>query len=80
MKTVNIHEAKTHLSQLINEVLEGQEVVIAKSGKPLISLCVYQPTEFKRQGGQLRGLIKIAKNFDDPLPAELAQAFEGKDE
>lgn len=78
MKTVNIHKAKTHLSKLIQQVLEGEEVVIAKYGKPLVSLKPYQPTR-KRTPGAWEGKIWIADDFDE-LPEKMAAAFRGETE
>lgn len=78
---VNIHEAKTHFSKLINLSLQGEEVIIARSGKPLIRLMPYQEEEKKtRQGGQLKGLIQISDDFDAPLPDELLKQFYGNEE
>ncbi len=76
---VNIHDAKTHFSKLINEVLKGGEIIIARDGVPLVRLVAYtdQPTE--RRGGQFRGLIEVSKDFDAPLPDELLKQFYGKD-
>ena len=78
MQTVNIHEAKTHLSKLLEEVSKGKEVVIAKSGKPMAKLTGLNPVRPVRKPGFLKGKIKIAENFDAPLPNDLLDAFEGK--
>ena len=76
MVTVNIHEAKTHLSRLLARVEAGEEVVIARNGKPVARL-VNVPKRGKRQFGSMKGLIKLDDSFFDPLPdAELA-AWEG---
>lgn len=75
MKTVNIHDAKTHFSKLINLALNGEEIVIARGGKALIKLIPYFEDLPVREGGQFRGLIKISKDFDAPLPKELLQQF-----
>ena len=80
MHIVNIHQAKTHLSELINQVLAGEKVIIAKAGNPLVVLCVYNEPEFVRQGGQLKGLLKIEENFDAPLPSEITKIFQGEEE
>lgn len=80
MTMVNIHEAKTHFSKLINDVLEGKIVVIAKSGVPLVQLTPYSEEIQPRQGGQLRGLIEISKDFDAPLPKEVLESFYGDGE
>ncbi|OGA00873.1 MAG: hypothetical protein A3H35_18515 [Betaproteobacteria bacterium RIFCSPLOWO2_02_FULL_62_17] len=78
MHTVNIHEAKTHLSRLVEEVSKGQEILIAKSGKPMAKLTGIKTVKPKRQPGFLKGKIKIADDFDAPLPDDLLDAFEGK--
>lgn len=77
---VNIHRAKTHLSELISEVLVGKEVIIAKAGKPLVQLVLYQPSMRQRKGGQLRGLIHIKDDFDAALPEEIEKSFRGEGE
>lgn len=78
MHTVNIHEAKTHLSKLVEEVSKGREIVIAKSGKPMARLTGISPAKPIRKPGFLKGKIKIADDFDAPLPEDLLDAFEGK--
>ena len=78
MHTVNIHEAKTHLSKLLEEVSNGQEIVIAKSGKPMAKLTGIKPAKPIRKPGFLKGKIKIADDFDAPLPDDFLDAFEGK--
>jgi len=78
MHTVNIHEAKTHLSRLLEEVSNGREIVIAKSGKPMAKLTGIKPAKPIRKPGFLKGKIKIANDFDAPLPEDLLDAFEGK--
>ncbi len=64
---VNIHEAKTHLSELLQRVMNGEEVIIAKSGKPIARLARYQPGTQPRTPGDDAGLVSIAPNFDEPL-------------
>lgn len=75
---VNIHNAKTHLSRLVDEVARGGEVVIAKAGKPLAKLVPIKPAARARKPGFLKGKIKIADDFDAPLPPEVLAAFEGR--
>ncbi len=77
MILVNIHEAKTHFSKLINQAIAGEEVVIARDGTPLIKLTPYIEETRHRQGGQLSGLIQIREDFDDPLPEEYLNSFYG---
>lgn len=64
MLITNIYEAKTHLSSLINKVLNGEEVVIAKAGKPLVELVPFSAEKEKVKFGLLRDKISIADNFD----------------
>lgn len=75
MRIVNIHEAKTHFSKLVNTVMEGNEVLIAMAGKPVAKL---GPISAKRRirFGLLKGKIKISKDFDAPLPDEFLTEFE----
>ena len=76
MIQVNIHEAKTHLSRLIAQVAAGEEVVIAKSGKPLVKLTPISDVGSKRTLGRDFGLFEVPEDFDDSLPEEELQAFE----
>ncbi|HTR57341.1 MAG TPA: type II toxin-antitoxin system Phd/YefM family antitoxin [Casimicrobiaceae bacterium] len=78
MDTFNIHEAKTHLSRLIEEVSGGAEIVIAKAGKPVAKLVPIDPIRPVRKPGFLKGKIRIPADFDAPLPDWLLDAFEGK--
>ena len=78
MKQVNIHHAKTHLSRLLEEVSAGEEIAIAKSGKPLAKLVPLTAARRARKPGFLKGRIRIAADFDAPLPDALLDRFEGK--
>ncbi len=78
MPTVNIHEAKTNLSRLIEAVAQGDEVVIAKAGKPMVRIVPFATQKTPRRLGGLKGKIRIADDFDAPLPDELLAAFEGR--
>ena len=78
MRTVNIHAAKTHLSRLLNEVAAGEEIVIAKAGKPVARLVPFEPRREPRRPGLMKGKIRIADDFDDPLPEEIMAAFRGE--
>jgi prevent-host-death family protein len=80
MKTVNIHAAKTHLSSLVEEAAGGEEIIIAKAGKPVARLVALEKPKFERKPGTMAGLIEIYDNFDDPLPPDLAEAFGIEDE
>ena len=78
MTKVNIHQAKTQFSRLVDLAAGGEEVIIAKSGKPVARLVAYAIKGAVRRPGSMRGKIRIKKNFDAPLPKELLDAFEGK--
>lgn len=78
MKIVNIHDAKTHFSKLIQETLNGEEIIIARGNQPLVRLSIYEETPQPRKSGQLSGMIKISEDFDAPLPIEYQHFFEGK--
>lgn len=76
MSQVNIHEAKTHLSRLVKEAAKGKEVVIAIAGKPAARLVPLEATPGKkRKPGRLKGKIRIADDFDAPLPDALLKLF-----
>jgi prevent-host-death family protein len=77
---VNIHDAKTHLSRLIERVERGEEIVIARSGKPVAKLVPFDRDMTPRPFGTMRGLIQVPDDFDDPLPPELLRLFEGEEE
>lgn len=66
MQIANIHDAKAKLSQLINQALAGEDVVIARAGAPLVRLVPVLPDIRPREGGQLHGKIWIAEDFDAP--------------
>jgi len=74
MKIANIHEAKTHLSQLVERAVAGEEIIIAKAGKPMVKLVPYEQNLEPRHGGQWRGKVWMADDFDE-LPEDIAAAF-----
>ncbi len=74
MEIANIHEAKTQLSKLVERALEGEEVVIARAGKPAVRRVPIRESDTPRKGGQWGGKIRIAEDFDE-LPDDLARAF-----
>ena len=76
MKTVNVHQAKTQLSRLLEEVAAGQEIVIAKAGKPVARLVSLRAASKKRQLGILEGKLTMLPNFDAPLPDAILEVFE----
>ena len=77
MVTVNVHEAKTNLSRLLAQVEAGEDVVIARNGKPVARLVEYQPRG-KRQFGAWKDRISIDDSFFDPLPEEELALWEGR--
>jgi len=78
MGVFNVHDAKTHLSRLLDRVAEGEEIIIAKSGKPVAKLV--RLSAEPRRPGRLKGRIHIGPDFDEPLPAEILAAFRGETE
>lgn len=78
--TVNIHEARTHFSKLIERVRLGEEIVIAKAGEPVARLVPEKPRRKPRKPGSGKGQIWMSEDFDDPLPDDLLDLFEGKAE
>ncbi len=80
MQTVNIHAAKTQFSRLVDEAAAGEEIIVARAGKPvarLVPLATPQ-TARKRVLGRLAGHLTVPADFDAPLPANVLDAFEGR--
>jgi prevent-host-death family protein len=75
MSIVNTYEAKSQLSKLIDRAAAGEEIIIARAGKPVARLTAYTPPNHPRVGGQWSGRIQMAHDFDAPLPPEIMQAF-----
>jgi prevent-host-death family protein len=76
-KVINIHEAKTHLSRIIDEVAAGAEVIIAKAGKPMARLSPIAVKPRRKKLGLLKGKIKVPDDFNAPLDEVIAD-FEGR--
>ena len=74
-----MHEAKTHLSRLVERAAAGEEIVIARNGKPAARLVAYEEPRLRRLGGEWAGKVWIAPDFDE-LPEELLRAFEGEND
>jgi prevent-host-death family protein len=74
MAVVNVHEAKTHLSRLLERVAAGEEIVIAKAGRPVARLVAYDESLEPRRPGGWEGRVWMADDFDE-LPPELLEAF-----
>lgn len=73
---VNIHEAKTHFSKLLARVKAGEEIIIAKAGQPVARLLPVTERPARRMPGSAQGRVKIAPDFDAPLPESLLETFE----
>jgi prevent-host-death family protein len=74
MKALNLYEAKSQLSALVEEAAAGTEIVIAKNGRPRAKLVAIRPVR-QREPGSARGRIRVAADFDAPLPAHVLEAF-----
>jgi len=68
MQIINIHQAKTTLSQLIEKTLQGEDIIIAKAGKPVVKLVAYKKKMQLRKPGLLKGKISISDDFDEEDP------------
>jgi prevent-host-death family protein len=76
--SVNVYEAKTHLSQLLDRAAAGEEIVIARAGRPIARLVALGGTSSQRRiPGGWRGRVSIADDFDE-LPADMSAAFSGE--
>lgn len=76
-RVLNLYEAKTQLSKLVDEAAGGAEIVIAKAGKPRARLVGLRPPRRRRRPGGAKGRIRISRDFDAPLPPEILDAFLG---
>ena len=74
---VGVYAAKTHLSRLLDRAARGEEVVITRNGKPIARLVPVQRRRGPRKLGALRGKVRVAADFDAPLPKEILALFEG---
>ena len=74
MEIANIHEAKSQLSRLVERAIQGEEVIIARAGKPMVRLVPVHRDEAPRRGGQWKGKVHIAPDFDE-LPDDIARAL-----
>jgi prevent-host-death family protein len=79
VKTVNLYEAKTHLSELVERAAAGEEIVIAKAGKPKARLAPLLGAAERRKPGGWKGEVVVAEDFDEPLPTEVLVGFLGGD-
>ena len=78
METVNIYDAKTRLSQLVDKAAGGEDVIVSRNGKPLVRITRLERAKRQIRFGVLKGKIRIAKDFDAPLPEDVLAAFEGR--
>ncbi|MDA2930767.1 type II toxin-antitoxin system Phd/YefM family antitoxin [Acidobacteria bacterium AH-259-O06] len=78
MDIVNVHEAKTHLSRVLERVAKGEEIVIAKNGRPIAKLVPIRNRP--RQPGRLKGRIRMGPDFDERLPDSIIRAFQSDSE
>lgn len=78
MEMVNIYDAKTRLSQLVDKAAAGEDVVVSRNGKPLVRLTRLTPPKRPIKFGLLKGKVTIAADFDAPLPDEVLAGFEGR--
>ncbi len=78
MRTVNMHQAKTHLSRLVREAVDGQPFVIARAGKPLVRVTAVEEAPRKRLIGCLDGQFSVPDDFDTMFADEIQAMFEGK--
>jgi len=74
--TLNVHEAKTHLSRLLDRALEGEEIVIARAGKPLVRLVPVEQAPRRRRIGSAAGQFQVPDDFLAPLDEEILREFE----
>jgi prevent-host-death family protein len=79
-KPVNIYDAKTRLSELVDRAAAGEEIIIAKAGEPMARLVPLRAVHERRVFGRWAGQMSVAKDFDAPLPDDLLRAFEGDDD
>jgi len=78
MRTINIHAAKIQLSRLVDAAAAGEEIIIAKSGKPIARLGPLSGPRLKRTLGVLAGRLRVPEDFDSDLPDEVLDAFVGR--
>jgi len=76
-RTINIYEAKTQLSKLVDQAAAGDDVIIARAGNPVARLTRLEQTKRTIRFGLLKGRVKIGKDFDAPLPEDIQAQFEG---
>ena len=79
MKPVNVYDAKTRLSQLIDKAASGEDVILSRNGKPLARITrLKEPAGHRIRFGVLKGKVRVAADFDEAFPAEVLAEFEGR--
>ena len=78
MTEVNVYEAKTHLSRLLDRAAGGEEILITRHGRPVARLGPIPDRPRARQLGRLKGRIRVSRDFDAPLPDDMLEAFEAE--
>ena len=78
METVNIYDAKTRLSQLVDKAASGEDVVVSRNGKPLVRITRLASSKRRVKFGVLKGKLTVPADFDAPLPNDVLAAFEGR--
>jgi prevent-host-death family protein len=78
MDSVNIYEAKTQLSKLVDQAAQGKDVIISRSGKPVARLTALDKPARRIHFGVLKGKVKASRDFDAPLPDDVMAGFEGR--
>ena len=78
METVNIYDAKTRFSQLVDKAASGEDVVVSRNGKPLVRITQLEGPKRRIRFGLLKGKLTVAADFDAPLPADVLASFEGR--
>ena len=77
-RSINIYEAKTQLSKLVDQAAAGDDVIISRAGKPVARLTRLEDAKRAVRFGLLKGAVKVAKDFDAPLPDDIQAQFEGR--
>ena len=78
METVNIYDAKTHLSRLVDKAASGEDVVVSRNGKPLVRITRLEAPKPRVRFGVLKGKLTVPKDFDAPLSDDVLASFEGR--
>lgn len=78
-ETINLYEAKTHLSELVERAASGEEIIIAKAGRPRARLVPLREVREPRRPGGWEGQVRVSDDFDDPLPPDILAGFTGEE-